>query len=230
MKTKMTAAALAAFLALAAQGASAAAVSWADWTSDTASTVSGTVTVDGSPVTVTYSGTQYAFDQLNGAGTNYWQPNSPYLSAAVSNAPGTPDIVGLSDAGTSVITFSTPVVNPLIALVSWNGANVTFGGGADTQAYDIDYLSSGCGYWGCGTYSSPTSNSFVGSGELHGVIELIGTYSSISFTDTTPEYWHGLTVGAFATSVPEPGELGMMLLGLGAVGALARRRKSRDAA
>jgi hypothetical protein len=230
MKTKMTAAALAAFLALAAQSASAASVSWADWTSDTASTVSGTVTVDGSPVTVTYSGAQYAFDQLNGAGTNYWQPNSPYLSSAVSNAPGTPDIVGLSDGGTSVITFSAPVVNPLIALVSWNGANVTFGGGADTQTYDIDYLSSGCGYWGCGTYSTPTSNSFVGSGELHGVIELIGTYSSISFTDTAPEYWHGLTVGAFATSVPEPGELGMMLLGLGVVGALARRRKSPDAA
>ena len=230
MKTKMTAAALAAFLALAAQGASAATVSWADWTSDTASTVSGTVTVDGSPVTVTYSGTQYLFDQLNGAGTNYWQPNSPYLSATVSNGPGTPDIVGLNDAGTSVITFSAPVVNPLIALVSWNGANVTFGGGTDTQAYDINYLSSGCGYWGCGSYASPTANSFVGSGELHGVIELVGTYSSISFTDTTGEDWHGLTVGAFASSVPEPGELGMMALGLGVVGALARRRKSRDAA
>jgi len=230
MKTKMNAAALAAFLALAAQGASAATVSWADWSSDTASTVSGTVMVDGSPVAVTYSGTPYAFDQLNGAGTNYWLPNSPYLSASVSNSPGTPDIVGLSDAGTSVITFSAPVVNPLIALVSWNGANVTFGGGADTQTYNIDYLSSGCGYWGCGTYASPTSNSFVGSGELHGVIELVGTYSSISFTDTTAEYWHGLTVGAFATSVPEPGELGMMLVGLGVVGALARRRKSTDAA
>ena len=114
--------------------------------------------------------------------------------------------------------------------MSWNGAAVTFGGGTDTQTYDIDYLSSGCGYLGCGTYSSPTSNSFVGSGELHGVIELIGTYSSISFTDTTGENWHGLTVVAFATSVSEPGELGMMLLGLGVVGALARRRKSRDAA
>ena len=104
------------------------------------------------------------------------------------------------------------------------------GGGTDTQTYDINYLSSGCGYWGCGTYASPTSKSFVGSGELHGVIELIGTYSSISFTDTVGENWHGLTVGAFASSVPEPGELGMMMLGLGVVGALARRRKSRAAA
>lgn len=230
MKTKMTAAALAAFLAVAAQGASAATVSWATWSSDTASTVSGTVTVDGSPVSVTYSGAQYAFAQLNGSGTNYWVPNGPYLSSAVSNAPGAADIVGLSDAGTSVITFSAPVVNPVIALVSWNGADVTFGGGTDTQTYDINYLSSGCGYWGCGSYASPTSNSFVGSGELHGVIELVGTYSSISFTDTTGEFWHGLTVGAFATSVPEPGELGMMALGLGVVGALARRRKSRAAA
>jgi hypothetical protein len=232
MKTKMTTAALAVFAALAVQGASAATVSWADWTSDDSTTVSGSLTVDGSPVSVTYSGAQYAFAQLNGAGTNYWSPTVPYLSSAVSNAPGTPDIVSLSAAGTSVITFSAPVVNPLIALVSWNGANVTFGGGADSQVYDIDYLSSGCGFFGCGSYGSPTSNSFVGVGELHGVIELVGTYSTITFTDSTNEFWHGLTVGAFATSapVPEPGGIGMMLLGLGVVGALVRRRKGRDAA
>ena len=150
------------------------------------------------------------------------------MSAQVSNAPSASDIIALSDAGTFTITFSAPVVNPLIGLVSWNGANVTFGGGADHQTYDVQYLSSGCGYWGCGTYGSPTSTSFTGVGELHGVVELRGTYSSITFSDSVTENWHGLTVGfeGVATSVPEPGNLPLMMAGLAAVGITIRRRTS----
>ena len=211
-----------------ASSAGAATVDWADWTSTTPSTVSGTVTAGSATVGVTYSGAQYSFAQVNNVGTDYFLPNAPYLSATVSNAPGTSDIVALSAAGTSTITFSQAVVNPLIALVSWNGANVTFGGGADSQTYNIQYLSSGCGFWGCGTYASPTATSFVGSGELHGVIELQGTYTSISFTDTTPENWHGLTVGfeSVASTVPEAAESSLLLAGLLVVG-VALRRKPR---
>jgi hypothetical protein len=207
--------------------ASWAAVDWTDWTSKTSDTVSGSVLVDSTPVSVTYSGAQYSFAQLNGIGTNYWAPTTPYLSPMVGNAPGTSDIVALSASGTSTITFSQPIVNPLIALVSWNRANVTFGGGTDLQTYNIQYLSSGCGYWGCGTYATPTGNSFIGSGELHGVIELLGTYSSISFTDSTPENWHGLTVGVeggLATTVPEPATDALLMAGLLVVGLGVRRR------
>jgi hypothetical protein len=228
-RTLFAKAALACIGALAVASPSwAATVDWADWTSSTPTTVSGTVTAGSSTVGVDYSGAQYAFTQLNNTGTNYYSPTAPYLSAGVSNAPGTTDIIALSSAGTSTITFSQAVVNPLIALVSWNGAHVTFGGGADAQAYDIQYLSSGCGFWGCGTYANPTANSFDGVGELHGVIELQGTYTSISFTDTTPENWHGLTVGfeSIASSVPEAGESGLMLAGLLVVG-LGLRRKPR---
>ena len=209
-----------------AASASAATVDWAAWTSATGGTVTGSATDGSSTVGITYSGATPGFIQLNNTGTNYYAPSAPFLSASVSNAPGTTDIIALSDAGTSTITFSQAVVNPLIALVSWNGANVTFGGGADTQAYDIQYLSSGCGYWGCGTYGSPTANSFTGVGELHGVIELVGTYTSISFTDTTPEYWHGLTVGfeGVASTVPEGSESALLLAGLLAVGAGLRRK------
>jgi len=206
--------------------AHAGTVDWADWTSTTPSTVSGTITVGTTSVGVTYSGAQYAFANINNTGTNYWLPSTPYLSSTVSNAPSTTDIVGLSDSGTSVITFSEAIVNPLIGLVSWNGANVTFGGGSDKQSYDIQYLSSGQGYWGDGSYGSPTTNSFTGVGELHGVIELLGTYTSISFTDTTPEYWHGLTVGVeggIANPVPEPGNIPLVLVGLGVIGVLVRR-------
>jgi hypothetical protein len=213
--------------ALAVAAAHAAPVDWTSWTSKTSNTVSGSV-VDGSTsVDVTYSGAQYSFAQINGIGTDYWAPTTPYISATVSNAPTPVDLVALNAAGTSTITFSTAVVNPLIALVSWNGANVTFGGGSDTQTYNIQYLSSGCGYWGCGSFTSPTSNSFIGTGELHGVIELLGTYTSISFTDTVAENWHGLTVGfegVAVTAVPEPNVAWLMLAGLPIFAALARRR------
>ena len=217
-------------LAAVAAGASlahAGTVDWTDWTSSTTNTVTGSVQVGATAVGVTYSGAQYAFAQTNNTGTDYWLPSAPYISSTVSNAPGTSDIVALSDSGTSVITFSQAIVNPLIALVSWNGANVTFGGGSDPQTYDIQYLSSGAGFFGTGTFGDPTTTSFTGVGELHGVIELLGTYSSISFTDTTPEFWHGLTIGVeggIASTVPETGNLPMMLVGLGAIGLLLRRR------
>jgi hypothetical protein len=226
MQLKTIARSLALAAAAAAPLAHAATVDWADWTSAGTNTVGGSVVAGSSTVGVTFSGS-YGFAQINDTGFNYWQsPATPYLSSEVSNAPASSDIIALSDAGTFTITFSAPVVNPLIGLVSWNGAAVTFGGGSDTQTYDIQYLSSGCGYWGCGTYGSPTSDSFTGNGELHGVIELLGTYSSISFTDSVPENWHGLTVGfeGVATSVPEPGSLPLMLAGLGALGFALRRR------
>jgi len=179
---------------VAEQCAWAGTVNWTYWTSQAPNTVSGSLMVGSTPVGVTYSGS-YSFAQLNNNGTNFWVPAAPYLSSTVSNAPFGTGIITLNSAGTSTITFSTPVVNPLIALVSWNGANVMFGGGGDTQPYNIQYLSSGCGYWGCGSFSNTTPSSFSGSGELHGVIELVGTYQTITFTDTVSEYWHGLTVG-----------------------------------
>jgi hypothetical protein len=218
--------------AFAASFAHAVPVDWTTWTSTTSNTVSGSVLSGSTLVDVTYSGAQYSFAQINGVGTNYWSPTTPYISSTVSNAPTPVDLVALNAAGTSTITFSTAVVNPLIALVSWNGANVTFGGGSDSQTYNIQYLSSGCGYWGCGSFASSTSNSFLGLGELHGVIELLGTYTTISFTDTTAENWHGLTVGfegVAVTAVPEPSVAWLMLAGLPIFAALARRRRRTTA-
>ena len=217
---RATAFAATATIASLAHGAT---VDWANWTSSTSTSATGNVVAGSSHVDVSFSG-PIAFTQLNNTGFNYWQnPATPYVGSEVSNAPATSDIIALGNAGTFTITFSAPVVNPLIGLVSWNGAVVDFSG-----TPDIQYLSSGCGYWGCGSFANATSSSFDGSGELHGVIELQGTFSSITFTDSTDEYWHGLTVGfeRVASTVPEPGGLPLVLAGVGALG-LALRRRAR---
>lgn len=208
--------------ALAAPAAFAAPAYWTDWTSEmsTASGVAGSITSGANTVGVTFTGL-YSFAQLSG-GTFYWTNPAIYTSATVDNAPATVDLIGLNRGGSKTITFSQSVHNPLIALVSWNGNVVDFGA-------PITVLSEGCGYWGCGTaLLNAGGTGFTGAGEMHGVIELIGDFTSITFTDTS-ENWHGFTVGIQGltdpgTGVPEPTSLA--LIG-GALAALALVRAKR---
>lgn len=207
--------------ALAAPSAFASAY-WTDWTGAAANSVSGTLTVGSTNVNVEYSG-PYSGAQTAG-GTNYWVGANVYTSATVPNGPPDSDIIQLTAGGTKTITFSQSVSNPLIGLVSWNGNTANFGA-------PISVLSNGCGFWGCGTpVINGTGTGFFGSGEVHGVIQLLGDYTSITFTDTN-EGWHGITVGVLGLTadpvtgtIPEPTSLA--LIG-GALAALAAARRKR---
>jgi len=194
----------------------AAQVYWTDWTTQGTQEVTGTMTIGSKTVDVTFSGV-YSFAQTSG-GSNYWNPATPYLSPTVDNAPPASDIIGLSTGGSVTITFSEAVTNPLLALVSWNGNTVDFGDDV------IEFLSYGHGYWGNGTPVMNGDNTgFYGSGEVHGVLQVTGTYSSITFSHTS-EGWHGLTVGAVDLA-PVPIPAALWLFGSGLVGLVGLRRK-----
>ena len=209
-----------------AQTGQAGTISWTDWTAATPGapgSASGTLAYGGGSVAVTYSGEVRAdFTQTSG-GTNYWSPDTPYLSPTVSNAPPAADIitlVGPDVAFVNTITFSTPILDPVMAIVS-------LGQPGFSVFYEFDQpftvLSFGPGFWGGpGTLTDIGGNVLEGV-EGHGVIQFSGAVSSISWTVPVPEDWHGFTVGA---PVPEPTTAGLLGLALAGLAAMRARRRS----
>jgi hypothetical protein len=199
----------------------AAPVHWADWTSGTAGwfgSAEGQIDTGSEIVGISYTG-EIAFIQTSG-GINYWNPSAPYTSVLVDNGPGTPDIIAVSKETTKTLSFSKPVDNLFLAVVSLNNNGYLFN-------QDFSVVSYGQGYWGDGTLirTDLGGGQFMlsGSEEPHGVIRFAGPVSSISWTGQTDEYWNGFTVGTYgvastfgltATATPDHGSSGA-LLGLG---------------
>ncbi len=199
-----------------------ASISWTDLTSVDGKTVYGSLVVDSQTVGVSVTNTaSYAFVQTSG-GTNWWD-GSAYTIGSVNCAPPTSDLIALSTGGSVTVTFSQAVTNPILGLVSWNGNTVEFG-------TDISFLSYGQGHFGNGT---PVINAggtgFYGSGEVHGLLQVEGTFTSFTFTNTS-EYWHGFTIGAEglppSPSVPVPAAA--WLLGSGLLSLVGLRRRIRE--
>ncbi|MBU0545190.1 MAG: PEP-CTERM sorting domain-containing protein [Proteobacteria bacterium] len=172
-------------------------------------------------VYVAYSGS-YSFAQL-GSGINYWTEGNPkpYTgNSVVDNAPTASELIALNLATTNTVTFSRPVVDPIMAIVS-------MGQGGLPVTYDFNapfiVLSEGRGYWGDGTYTLADGDLLIGR-ELHAAIQFSGTFSQISWSSTS-ENWHGFTFGIAgnAQQVPEPAT--MLLLGFGLFGLAGISRK-----
>lgn len=190
----------------------------------TSETVTGVMTVGAQTINVTYTG-EVSFTQLNNTGTDFYTPTSTYTGATVSNAPTQTDMIGIFGlaGNTNTITFSSPVTNPIIDLVS-------LGGGGTTTTYDFNtpivILNQGAGYWGGnGTDLTVQNGDTLAGDEGSGSVQITGTFSSISWTTNNGESWNGFTFGA-PQAVPEPSEL--MGLGAAVLGLLgfARRRKA----
>lgn len=204
--------------------AQAAPVSWVDWTSGQAGasgSASGVLTIADQTVNVTFSG-ELRYAQTSG-GANYWNPTAPYTSAQVDNAPPAADILTFVQPSARTFTFSAPVQDLFLAIVSMNSNSYVFD-------RDFEIVSFGAGYWGNGTMTRTDlgngSYALSGTGEPHGVIRFTGAISTFTLTSTRAEDWHGVTVGTYgiAAPVPEPSGWALMLAGLGLTGALVRRR------
>lgn len=206
----------------------AQATPWTDWTSASTTgaavvnTVSGTLSLGGAVVTVTYQGSTDAV-QLSGA--DWWDVTGAPDPYAVTGAPDRHDIIRLvgGDASVHRISFSQAVVDPVIALLS-----------VGDSTHRVDYvfaqqpqlLSSGSGWWGgCGTCLSVNDHTVSGA-EGHGVVQFKGTYTELSWSVPEAEYWHGFTVGAASVSaVSEPPMSALLACGLLVAIHLARRRR-----
>ncbi|HLP84314.1 MAG TPA: hypothetical protein VK157_08185 [Phycisphaerales bacterium] len=207
----------------------ASAATWTDWSTATIGvpgSASGTLlTGVSSSVTVSYSGELIGQTNVSGGGTNYWRSDAAYCSALVENGPGengNSDIIALNGQSTSpllmnTITFSQPVVDPVMAILSLGRPNVPV-----TYTFDADFtiLSSGSGWFG-GQASGSLFRDAPGvlrGLEGHGVIVFSGTFTSISFTAGPAEFWHGFQIGVV------PGPSAMFGVVCAAMIGLRRRR------
>lgn len=197
-------------------------VFWTDWTTAGTGTVSGSLSIYSQSIGVTYTGTY--LDALT-SGTDPWSWDLPAFEfdGVDSNPPGY-EKIRLDDAATHTITFSTPVVDPYLAIMSQGrgGLPVTY---AFSDAFTV--LSAGPAYWGYTGYTTPDATTLVGR-EYSGVIQFSGTFESLTWRASPDEFWHGVTVGAAGSVVPEPATVLLLATGLLGLGVAARRRRKDE--
>lgn len=231
-------------------------VAWTDWQTSSSTngfTATGTITIGGTVIDVTYNnplGVSFFYDG-EGAETDFWQNNrsgrDPATSAFTStgpkgneNIPTDTDIIAMRFSGQSTLTFSQPVQDLYFAYVSTNGNRYDFDQDFTILSntgdnYDGNGNDDG-GYWGSGD----VSKNIVGgaeyqlvtvNGEPHGVIIFEGLFDTLVWNSLINENWNGFTVGlstATNGADPVPVPAAFLLFGSALAGAGALRRKRKE--
>jgi hypothetical protein len=212
-------------------------IAWTDWTAfsvgNTTGAASGVINTGTTTINVSYAGQVGSNSVVNGVGGNTsWLPASTFSGGSVSNGPA-PNrdnitLTGGTGTGVNTITFSSPVVDPVMAIwslgaggapasfvftasepftIQSGGPSVEFGGSSITQAGNV-----------------------VNGIEGNGTIRFIGTFAQIAWTNPQFEFYYAFTVGAVGATtapIPEPSTYVTLLTGLLAIPALIRRRTRR---
>lgn len=192
-------------------------IDYVNWSSDSVAGGSGSVygTLLGG-IGVTYSG-EVAFDQLNNSGT-YWYTDQSQVPGSgieytanpvIASTPATSDMIAINGypGYTDTFTFSKPVVDPVMLLVSLGQPSVLT---TYTFQEPFTVLSDGPGWWGGPGLLVQNGNALTGI-EGDGAIQFVGSYTSISFAGSTPEYWNGFTIGV---PVPDGSSSAWLLSGV----------------
>lgn len=169
-----------------------------DWTAVSSRTAAGNL--GGVTATVTSNVSMNGPSQSE-CGTNYWtQPRAwslPYTGGSISNAPTACEQIALDQPVTVTVTFSAPVERLYMAIVSAGqpGLAVTYD---FDRRFRVD--SSGVGYWSGANGWQPGGYTLLAGDkiamkEFHGVLEFTGPLTSLTFSTTPGEYWHGFTLG-----------------------------------
>jgi len=203
-------------LASFSSAASAAVVTWNTWNSTSTGTAGS--------IGVTYAGPAQALY------TTYpsYTPTTTFADGTiVSNAPlpsnNILQITGGSNA-VQTLTFSQAVVNPVFAIWSLgqNGGPASFVFGQTPT-----FVSGGPSTEYNGVPISVVGNTVSGQ-EANGTIQFQGTFTSLTWTNPSYEYWYGFNVGFESVApVPEPSTWLMMILGFAGIGYLVHRRRNQ---